>query len=96
MRQPQTKDATWAWVQENFPAYLEVIPRQRKRSSPALADAMCSRSAREDLIALFEQYGDLAEGHERALTQTLERIELCAALEAAKGEEVRAFFRGRG
>ncbi|MEL6693552.1 MAG: M1 family metallopeptidase [Pseudomonadota bacterium] len=95
MRQSQTRDATWSWVQENFPAYLEVIPRQRKRSSPALADAMCSLSAREDLIALFEQYGDLAEGHERALTQTIERIELCAALETAKGEEVRTFFRER-
>ena len=96
MRQAQTRDATWAWVQANFPTYLEVIPRQRKRSSPALADAMCSMTARDDLIALFEQYGDLAEGHERALTQTIERIELCSALEVAKGEEVRAFFRSRG
>lgn len=95
MRQVETRDATWAWVQENFPTYLEVIPRQRKRSSPALADAMCSLSAREDLNALFEQYGELAEGHERALAQTIERIELCAALDAAKGEEVRAFFRDR-
>lgn len=95
MRQLETRDATWTWVQENFPTYLEVIPRQRKRSSPALADAMCTLSAREDLSALFEQYGDLAEGHERALVQTIERIELCSALEAAKGEEVRAFFRGR-
>lgn len=96
MRQAQTRDATWSWVQDNFPTYLEVIPRQRKRSSPALADAMCSMSARDDLIALFEQYGELAEGHERALTQTIERIELCSALEVAKGEEVRAFFRDRG
>lgn len=96
MRQTETRDATWSWVQENFPTYLETIPRQRKRSSPALADAMCSLSARDEVVALFEQYGDLAEGHERALSQTVERIELCAALEAAKGEEVRAFFRRRG
>ena len=95
MRQAQTRDATWMWVQENFPAYIEVIPRQRKRSTPALADAMCSLSSREDLVTLFEQYGDLAEGHERALSQTIERIELCAALKAEKGEEVRAFFRDR-
>ncbi|MFN3212065.1 MAG: M1 family metallopeptidase [Henriciella sp.] len=96
MRQSQTRDATWAWVQENFSTYLETIPRQRKRSSPALADDMCSLAARDELVALFEAQGDLAEGHERALTQTIERIELCAALEAAKGEEVRAFFRDRG
>ena len=96
MRQTETRDATWSWVQENFPTYLETIPRQRKRSSPALADAMCSLSARDEVVALFERHGDLAEGHERALSQTTERIELCSALEAAKGEEVRAFFRQRG
>ena len=93
MNQTETRELTWTWVQENFPAYLDVIPRQRKRSSPALAASLCSESGRDELIALFEQYGAIAEGHERSLNQTVERIELCAALEAAKGGEVRAFFK---
>jgi len=92
MRQAETRDATWSWVQENFPTYLETIPRQRKRSSPALADRLCSEQARDEIIALFETHGPLAEGHERSLRQTVERIELCAALEREKGPEVRAFF----
>ena len=92
MRQEGTRDRTWTWLKENFATYLDIIPRQRRRFSPALADRLCSESARDDLIALFEAQGDLAEGHERSLTQTVERIELCAALESAKGAEVRAFF----
>jgi len=92
MRQTETRDATWSWVQDNFPTYLETIPRQRKRSSPALADRLCSEQARDDLLALFATHGPLAEGHERSLRQTVERIELCAALEREKGPEVRAFF----
>lgn len=93
MAQPETQAQTWAWVQENLPAYLEVIPRQRKRSSPSLARHMCSLEARDELVALFERHGSLAEGHERALRETVERIELCAALEAETGAEVRRFFR---
>ena len=96
MRQEETRDRTWAWVKENFATYLDVIPRQRRRFSPALADRLCSEDARDDLIAMFEAQGDLAEGHERSLTQTIERIELCAALESAKGAEVRAFFKQKG
>ncbi|MEO1324078.1 MAG: M1 family metallopeptidase [Pseudomonadota bacterium] len=92
MRQEETRDLTWDWLNANLPTFLEVIPRQRRRSSPALANSLCSDAARDELMALFETHGDLAEGHERSLAQTIERIELCAALEAGKGAEVRAFF----
>lgn len=96
MQQPTTQAQTWEWLTTNFETFLDVIPRQRKRSTPGLAASMCSTAARDQLIALFETHGALAEGHERSLSQTVERIELCAALEEAKGAEVRAFFRGGG
>ncbi|MCR9269465.1 MAG: M1 family metallopeptidase [Hyphomonadaceae bacterium] len=96
MNQDETRAQTWAWLKANFPTYLEVIPRQRKRSSPALAASLCSDTERDELIALFETHGALAEGHERSLRQTVERIELCAALDAANGEEVRTFFASGG
>ena len=92
MRQEETRDLTWAWLKQNFAAYLDVIPRQRRRSSPALAASLCSIEARDELIALFEAQGDLAEGHKRSLTQTVERIEICAALEAQMGASVRSYF----
>lgn len=96
MRQEETRDRTWDWLKRNFATYLDIIPRQRRRFSPALADRLCSTAARDDVIALFEAQGDLAEGHERSLTQTIERIELCAALEDGKGAEARAFFKQEG
>ena len=93
MRQEETRDQTWAWLKQNFPAYLEIIPRQRKRQSPTLAAALCSLQDRDALIALFEAHGDLAEGHERSLAQTVERIEICAELERQMGASVRRFFK---
>lgn len=95
MAQTETQAQTWDWLKANFPAYLEIIPRQRKRSSPTLARALCTETAKQELMALFETHGTLAEGYERALSQTTERIDLCAALEAGKGAEVRAFFAPR-
>ncbi len=92
MQQGATRDATWAWLKENFDSYLNIIPRQRKRFTPGLASSMCSLEARDDLVALFETHGAEVPGHERSLTQTVERIELCAALKTAKGVETRAFF----
>ncbi|MEM9571237.1 MAG: M1 family metallopeptidase [Pseudomonadota bacterium] len=92
MRQDETRALTWVWLKDNFAAYLDVIPRQRRRFSPALGGSLCSAEARDELIALFEAQGDLAEGHERSLTQTVEEIDLCAALEKYKGLEVRTFF----
>lgn len=93
MQQVETRAATWAWLKQNFESYLNIIPRQRKRFAPGLAGAMCSLEARDDLVALFETHGASVPGHERSLTQTVERIELCAALETAKGAATRAFFR---
>ena len=95
MQQLETQAATWAWLKDNFESFLSVIPRQRRRFTPGLAARMCALDARDDLMALFEQYGDQVPGHERSLTQTVERIELCAALEAAKGAETRRFFSGQ-
>lgn len=96
MGRDETRDQTWSWLKQNFPTYLEIIPRQRKRQSPALAASLCSVSGRDELIELFETHGDLAEGHDRSLAQTVEQIEICAALESQMGASVRNFFKQKG
>ena len=93
MAQPETRASTWAWLQDNFIAYSEVIPRQRKRAMPSLAASLCTAEGRTQLQDLFAKYGDRIEGHQRALNQTTERISLCAALKEAKGDEVKTFFK---
>jgi alanyl aminopeptidase len=95
MAQPTTSAETWVWLQANFVDYLDVIPRQRKRATPGLASSLCSEASIEELNALFEQHSSLVEGFERSLNQTSERIALCAALEAGKGDEVRTYFSGK-
>lgn len=92
MDQPATQAATWSWLQINFPEFVEVIPGQRPRSTPRLASELCSRKGREELAELFELYGTLAPGYERALSEATERIDLCVALKEAKGDEVRRYF----
>lgn len=96
MGQDETRDQTWSWLKQNFSAYLDIIPRQRRRQSPALAASLCSLDGRDELIDLFETHGDLAEGHDRSLAQTVEQIEICAALENQMGASVRSFFKEKG
>jgi len=92
MRQAETQDMSWSRIQSDFPALLEVLPRQRRRASPALASDLCSSEALEQLQALFSRYGARVEGHERALRQTSERIELCIAGQNALAQPVQTFF----
>ena len=92
MDQPETRDETWAWLQIHFPEFLSAIPGQRPRSTPRLASLLCTTDAKRQLADTFERHGDLAAGYERALSETLERIDMCIALQAEKAAEVRAYF----
>ncbi|MGB3626205.1 MAG: M1 family metallopeptidase, partial [Henriciella sp.] len=92
MGRPETRAATWHWLRSNFPAFIRVIPGQRPRSTPRLASNLCYPEATGEVERLFERYGTIAPGHERALAETLENIQLCVALRAAKGREVRRYF----
>ncbi len=92
MAQPNVRDLTWDWLQENYATYVEVIPRQRRRATPGHANGLCSDAQLGQLQALFDAHGDLAPGFERPLALTRELITNCQALEAEKGAEVRAFF----
>lgn len=92
MDQPETLDDAWSWLQINFPEFLKVIPGQRPRSTPRLATSLCTPEGRDELENLFDVYGFLALGHERALAEALESIDLCIALHDAKAAEVQAYF----
>ena len=92
MDHAETRADTWNWLQINFPEFLEVIPGQRPRSTPRLASQLCTPESKRQLISLFELHGELAPGYERALSETLERMDLCIALQAEKAAEVRAYF----
>ncbi len=97
MAAAETRDVTWNWLGENFNAILEQIPRQWPRRLPYLAAGYCEPEIIPGLRSLFDQKGELAPGHERALDQSIELIELCAALKDARADELAvAFIRRTG
>lgn len=94
MRQTETQADAWRWLQSNYPEFVTRIPGQRPRSTPRMAAQLCTPAAIYELDALFAEYGDLAPGYERALAEARESIQLCIALEAERGDEVRRYFAG--
>jgi alanyl aminopeptidase len=92
MRAPETRQAMWAFLEQNFPAFLKAIPTQWQRRTPGLAGYFCEPEGLDALNALFGTYGNLAEGHERALSQARERITLCIARKDATQADLEAAF----
>jgi alanyl aminopeptidase len=94
MREPGTRDTTWRWLRANYPDFVSRIPGQRPRSTPRLAENLCSRTAITELEYLFETHGELAPGHERALSEARENIELCIAFRDKQADDIRSYFAG--
>ncbi|GGB58288.1 M1 family metallopeptidase [Henriciella pelagia] len=92
MGRDETRAQTWDWLRRNYPAFVKVIPGQRPRSTPRMASGLCRPEAIGELQRLFERYGELAPGHERALAEAKEKIQLCVALRAEKSDEVQRYF----
>ncbi len=92
MRTPETREAMWTYLEDNFPAFLNAIPAQWKRRTPRLGSYFCDAEGLDALNALFAEYGDLAEGHERELSLAREKIQLCMARKAATQADLEAAF----
>ena len=88
MAEPAVREEAWAWLKANFPDFVARIPRQWPRRTPGLINSFCDTSRLPELDALFAEYGEVAPGHEAALSQTRERIELCSALKTQKLSEL--------
>lgn len=76
---PETGEASWHWVQQNFPAIIQKVPAQWRRRTPRFADGFCAGEQVAQLRALFDRNGSLAPGYERAFDQASEQIHLCMA-----------------
>ena len=86
---------TWNWLKDNFATFVErKVPDVRLGGMPGFARG-CSLERRDEAIAFFESQADIIPGYERSLAQTVERIELCAALKEAKAEELTAALAAR-
>lgn len=81
----ETRATTWVWFQENFDVYVENrVADVRRGSMPRYAGGFCSTERASEAEAFFESKADIIAGYERSLAQTLERVQLCAALSGAQ------------
>lgn len=84
-----TREATWNWFKENFDDFVDNrVLDVRKGRVPGYASGFCSKTRAKEVEAFFESKAALIPGYERSLAQTLESINLCAALKKAKSVEL--------
>jgi cytosol alanyl aminopeptidase len=91
---PETREATWAWLEENYDALVKRVATKRRGDLPWLAAGFCSDADAERVEAFFGARVEDLRGGPRALAGTLEVIRLCAArAEAHRSDAIRYFRR---
>ncbi len=89
-------EATWAWLKDNFATFVKrKVPDVRVGRMPGFAQGFCSKERRDEVADFFESQANVIPGYERSLAQSVEAIELCAALKNEKGEELITALRSR-
>lgn len=79
MGRAEKRDAMWRWIMDNFDEVLERIPFSSKGTIVNYAGYFCSEADYKAIAATENIITPLAGG-KRALTNTLERIQLCYTL----------------
>ncbi len=78
-----------AILRDHFDALVARMPGGLAgQSAPEFANALCTIEDRKALTDLFTANAAKAPGHERTLAQTVEQIDRCVALRAAKSGEL--------
>ncbi len=96
MGKPAHSDMTWNWFKRNFDRYVESrVPDVRKPGMASFGGGFCSIEKANELETLIESKALMIPGYERRLAQTLESIELCAALKEAKIKELGQALKNR-
>ena len=89
-------EGTWEWLKQNFKTFVGTrVPDVRKGGMPGAGGSFCSLDRRNEVETFFTENADVIPGYERSLAQTLESIELCAALKEAKADELVAALKAR-
>ncbi len=86
------REAMWRWIQDHLDAFVERVPTWRQGAVVRIGSGFCDRARAQALKAFFADKVAHLEGGPRELAQTVERIELCAALKQAKGPELARHF----
>ena len=89
---PSQRRATFDWFKANDEAFIARVSHFGHRWFPTFGAGFCSKAERDELESFFKPLVSRLDGAERTLAETLEGIELCTALVAAKHAEATAAF----
>jgi alanyl aminopeptidase len=93
---PDTREAAWAWMKEHYDAVLARVPRHREGVQLVGAGGrFCDADHAKDVESFFTPKIEAIESGPRALAETLEEVQLCAARRTASEASARAFFAAR-
>lgn len=88
--------ATFDWFKTNHEAFIGRIGHFGYRWLPRFGAGFCTPAERDELKAFFTPMLNRLDGADRTLAETLEGIELCAALTEAKRVEAGQYFSKNG
>jgi alanyl aminopeptidase len=92
IRQRETREAAYAWVERNFDALVERVGEEIGAQLTAVAGAFCTSSGAERARQFFAPRVDELTGGPRLLRLNLESSELCAAFADAQRDSARSWF----
>jgi hypothetical protein len=88
---PDSRAAAWEWTQRNYDLVLERSPGVTGgRTAVAFGRYLCSPERKRQYEDLIRRNDARLAGHQRAMAQALESIDLCIALNTAKDGQLRA------
>jgi alanyl aminopeptidase len=92
---PRTRDAAYAWFEQNFDALSKRLSPQALAGTPWLAAAFCDQAMAERVRTFFAARIATLPGGPRSLEGVTEALTLCAAQVQAQRESVEEFFKRR-
>ena len=88
----ETRDQAFAWLEQSYQQLAAVLSEHHRADLMGATSGFCSEQRAQQVSALFAQAAAKLPGGPRELALALESIRLCAALDAAQGEPLRAYF----
>jgi hypothetical protein len=92
----ETIERTYEWLRANDEAVIALLPETfRSRRFPSLGDSFCANENADEWREFVEEHAAELPGYDRDLAQTVENIQLCAALRQASADDLIAALRNR-
>ncbi len=91
----ETRERAWAWLQQNFDAFVERAGPGRAGYTPFVATSFCDAGRVEEMQAFFGPRVDELPGGPRNLATALEAMRLCAARVDAQRQSTAQFLSRR-